>query len=90
MASEKLSDTIDLYRFKEFSNTYSSICVLVYNGNTVTIKALPCGIDLEDVRELRAHITSKGITECYYERRKKYKTLHKRWSLNSKCKITHL
>ena len=88
MAAEKLSDTIELYRFKEFNNTYSSICVLVYDGNTVTIKALPCSIDLEDARELTAHIISKGITECYYERRKQDKTLYKRWSLKYKCKVT--
>jgi len=88
MAEERLSDTIELYRFKEANNTYSSICVLVYDGNTVTIKALPCGIDLEDAREITAHIISKGITECYYERRKHDKTLYKRWSLNRKCKVT--
>jgi len=88
MTAEMLSDTIELYRFKELNNTYSSICVLVYNGNTVTIKALPCGIDLEDARELTAHIISKGINECYYERRKQDKTLYKRWSLKCKCKVT--
>jgi len=88
MAEEKLSDTIELYRFKEFDNTYSSICVLVYDGNTVIIKGISSAIDFSDARELTEHLLIQGVDKCYYERRKKTGTLYKEWSLNGKCKVT--
>ena len=88
MAAEKLSSTIEIYRFKEFNNTYSSICVLVYKAKTVSIKGLASTIDVHDARELTEYLISKGILKCYYERRKKTGTLYKEWSLKAKCKVT--
>ena len=81
MVAEKLSDTIELYRFKEFNNTYSSICVLIYGDNKVVIKALPYTIGMDDVRELTEHLIDRGVLRCYYERRKGGQTLYKEWSL---------
>jgi hypothetical protein len=87
MSAEKLSDTIEIYRFKEQNNKYSSICILVYDGSTVTIKALPSSIDIEEGRELRRHLVLNGVTKCYYERRKPTGTIYKLWSLDQKSDI---
>ena len=83
MAAERLSDTIDLYRFKEINNTYTSMCILIYEGTRVIIKGLASAIDLEDSKSLLLYLTEQGVQEVYYERRKPSGTLYKRWDLRS-------
>jgi len=82
VAAEKLTDTIEIYRFKETGITFSSVCVLVYEGDTVVVKALRYKIDRSDVRELIAHLLARGgVIFCDYERRKKGRRLIKTWRL---------
>ena len=91
MAEETLSSTVGLWRFKEANNTFTGTCNIVYTDEhklACTIKGLAVTIDSVDRRELTNHLISKGVIDCYYERRKNGYTLHKRWSLKYKCKVT--
>jgi len=83
MASEPLSPLIEIYRFNEANNTYTSLCILIFNKHRVTIKGLSSPIDLKDSKELADYLINKGVTKVYYERRKLSGTLYKRWDLRS-------
>ena len=93
MAAEILSDTVSLWRFNETAITFTSTCVIVYadtDKTSCTLKGLAYGVDSKDRRELAEYLHNNGVIDCYYERRKDGRTLHKKWSINSKCKITKL
>lgn len=87
MAAETIAQGIEIYRFKEDGLTYSSLCILLYKEGYVLIKGLPSKVDLQDIRELKAYLISKGITSCKYERRKEGKTLYKKWIIGEGCNV---
>ena len=78
MVAEAIEGRVELYRFKEVGDTFSSICTLVYNQDVVLIKGLCGTIDLQDWRELREYLTKSGVKEAFYERRKSGKVLYKK------------
>jgi hypothetical protein len=69
MAAERLQDIIELYRFGEGNNTFTSICTLVYNRDVVHVKGLANPMTLPDWRELKAHLIEQGVKEITWERR---------------------
>jgi hypothetical protein len=66
MTAEVLQDRIEIYRFKERGINFYSACILKYTGDTVEIKGLSGGMDVECLRELRIHLRKHGITEVTY------------------------
>ena len=68
MGAERLQDIVELYRFKEGDGTYSSSCVLKFDGDVVTVKGLSLGIDIQDWKELYSYLQSIGVSKAMYER----------------------
>ena len=72
MSSELLYGVIELYRFDEHNNTYSSCCVIVYKGKKrVEVKGLDNRITTKNWKELYAYMQKKGVRVVKYERRRR-------------------
>ena len=72
MSAELLYGVIELYRFDEYNNTYSSCCVLVYKDKKkVEVKGLDNRITTKNWKELYAYMQKKGVRVVEYERRRK-------------------
>ena len=71
MASESLNGKIELYRFNELGGKYSSSCVLVFKGDSVTIKGLAKKITRDEWKELSIYLHTTSIKKALYERHKK-------------------
>lgn len=78
MAAERLLGEVELYRFNEHNNTYSSSCVLVYNDDVVEVKGLSSKMTTSDWRELWQHLYKAGVSYALYERRKSWGVLYKK------------
>jgi hypothetical protein len=77
MSAEQLHGRVELYRFNEANDTYSSSCVLNYNGDTVVVKGLSSRITNADWRELYNYLQQIGVKNVIYDRRKAGRTIPK-------------
>ena len=77
MGAERIQDRIELYRFKEFCGTYSAICTLIYDDDTVFVKGLHGTIDIADSKELKAYVLSQGVKKMSFIKKNKFKTIVK-------------
>ena len=71
MSAELLHGKIELYRFNEAGGKYTSSCVLVFKGDSVTIKGLAKKINRAEWQELSIYLHSTGVKKALYERHKK-------------------
>tara|TARA_R110000850_G_scaffold24625_5_gene71895 strand:- start:99 stop:344 length:246 start_codon:yes stop_codon:yes gene_type:complete len=77
MAAERIHDLIDLYRFKELNDTFTGICTLMYDRDTVFVKGLHGTYDFADRTELKEYLASKGIHKASYVKRRNGKDIYR-------------
>ena len=69
---------VGIYRFNEKDRTYSSCCTLIFEEDTVVIKAVNGRIGLSKMKELRKFLVSMGIKRARYKRKGVWKEFMKK------------
>lgn len=69
---------VGIYRFNEKDGSFCSCCTLIFEEDTVVIKAVNGRIGLSEMKELREFLVSMGIKRARYKRKGVWKEFMRR------------